>query len=246
MELKENERIDDLQYKDLKIIQNKTGFCFGIDAVLLANFAKNMKKKDVVVDLCTGNGVIAILLAGKTDAKKVYGVEIQKEVAEMAMRSVALNNFEDRVLILNKNLLDLKEDIPSATVDTITVNPPYMKSGSGIVNEGNSLTVARHEISCTLEDVIRESARMLKFNGEFFMVHKPERLVEIFCLMRKYKIEPKRMRLVQPSAYKPANIVLIEGAKSAGEFLKVENALCVYKENGEYTDEIYEIYEMEK
>lgn len=246
MELKDNERIDDLQYKDLKIIQNKTGFCFGIDAVLLANFAKNMKKKDVVVDLCTGNGVIAILLAGKTDAKKIYGVEIQDEVAEMAKRSVQLNNIEDRVAILNKNLLDLKEDIPSATVDAITVNPPYTKVGSGIVNEGNSLTIARHEISCTLEDVIRESARMLRFNGEFFMVHKPERLVEIFCMMRKYKIEPKRIRLVQPSIDKPANIVLIEGAKNAGEFLKIEKTLCVYKENGEYTDEIFEIYETEK
>lgn len=246
MELKDNERIDDLQYKDLKIIQNKTGFCFGIDAVLLANFAKNMKKKDVVVDLCTGNGVIAILLAGKTDAKKIYGVEIQDEVAEMAKRSVQLNNIEDRVTILNKNLLDLKEDIPSATVDAITVNPPYTKVGSGIVNEGNSLTIARHEISCTLEDVIRESARMLRFNGEFFMVHKPERLVEIFCMMRKYKIEPKRIRLVQPSIDKPANIVLIEGAKNAGEFLKIEKTLCVYKENGEYTDEIFEIYETEK
>ncbi len=246
MVLKENERIDDLQYKDLKIIQNINGFCFGIDAVLLANFSRNMKKRDVVVDLCTGNGVVAILLAGKTDAKKVYGVEIQDDVAEMAKRSILLNGIQDRVEILNKNLLELKEDIPSATVDAITVNPPYMKKGTGIVNEGNSLTIARHEISCTLEDVIKESARMLKFNGEFFMVHKPERLVEIFCLMRKYKIEPKRMRFVQPSMNKPANIVLVEGAKSAGEFLKVEVPLCVYKENGEYTDEIFDIYEIEK
>ena len=227
MELKENERIDDLQYKDLKIIQNKTGFCFGIDAVLLANFAKNMKKKDVVVDLCTGNGVIAILLAGKTDAKKIYAVEIQEEVAEMAKRSIELNNMKDRVEILNKNLTDLKEEIPSATVDAITVNPPYMKAGSGIVNEGNSLTIARHEISCTLEDVIRESARMLKFNGEFFMVHKPERLVESFCLMRKYKIEPKRIQFVSSSPQKAAKLILIEGIYGANPSLKFENPVYV-------------------
>lgn len=246
MDLKENERIDDLQYKGLKLIQDKNGFCFGIDAVLLANYAKNMKKSDVVVDLCTGNGIVGILLSGKTSAKKIYGVEIQEDVANLAKRNVSLNELDGRMEILNKNLIDLKEDIPSATVDSITVNPPYMKSGSGIINEENTLTVARHEISCTLEDVIKESSRMLKFGGEFFMVHKPERLVEIFCLMRKYKIEPKRMRLVQPYANKPANIVLVEGAKSAGEFLKVEIPLCVYKENGEYTDEIFDIYEMKK
>ncbi len=245
MSINENERIDDLQYKGLKIIQNKNGFCFGIDAVLLANFAKNMKKKDLVVDLCTGTGIIAILLAGKTEAKKVIGVEIQKECAEMAQRSVELNSMQSRVEILNEDLKNLKKIIEPGSVDTVTVNPPYMKAGSAIINDENKMSIARHEVCCTLEDVIKESARILKANGEFYMVHKPERLVDIFCTMRKYKIEPKRIRFVQPSVEKPANIVLIEGCKNGKEFLKFEKTLCVY-ENGEYTDEIYEIYEKEK
>lgn len=245
MNIKENERIDDLQYKGLKIIQNKDGFCFGIDAVLLANFAKNMKKKDLVVDLCTGTGIIAILLAGKTNAKKIIGIEIQKECAEMAQRSVELNLISDKVEIINEDLKNLKRIINSGAVDAVTVNPPYMKAGSAIVNDENKMSIARHEICCTLEDVIKESARILKTNGEFYMVHKPERLVDIFCVMRKYKIEPKRIRFVQPSIDKPANIVLIEGVKDGKEFLKFEKTLYVY-ENGEYTNEIYEIYEKEK
>lgn len=245
MVIKENERIDDLQYKGLKIIQNKDGFCFGIDAVLLANFAKNMKRKNVVVDLCTGTGIVAILLSGKTDAKRIIGVEIQEESAEMAKRSVELNSLQDRVEIINEDLKKLKPIIESGSVDTVTVNPPYMKAGGAIVNDENKMSIARHEVCCTLDDVIKEAARMLKTNGEFFMVHKPERLVDIFCTMRKYKIEPKRIRFVHPSVDKPANIVLIEGTRDGKEFLKFENSLYVY-ENGEYTDEIYEIYEKEK
>lgn len=245
MVINENERIDDLQYKGLKIIQNKDGFCFGIDAVLLANFAKNMKRKNIVVDLCTGTGIVAILLAGKTDAKKIIGIEIQEESAEMAKRSVELNSLQDRVEIINQDLKKLKSIIEAGSVDTVTVNPPYMKAGSAIVNDANKMSIARHEVCCTLDDVIKESARMLKTNGEFFMVHKPERLVDIFCTMRKYKIEPKRIRFVHPSADKPANIVLIEGSRDGKEFLKFEKSLYVY-ENGEYTDEIYEIYEKEK
>lgn len=245
MVINENERIDDLQYKGLKIIQNKDGFCFGIDAVLLANFAKNMKRKNLVVDLCTGTGIVAILLSGKTEAKKIIGVEIQSESAEMAKRSVELNSIQDRVEIINQDLKKLKTIIEAGSVDTVTVNPPYMKAGSAIVNDENKMSIARHEVCCTLEDVIKEAARILKTNGEFFMVHKPERLVDIFCTMRKYKIEPKRIRFVHPSADKPANIVLIEGTRDGKEFLKFEKSLYVY-ENGEYTDEIYEIYEKEK
>ena len=245
MVINENERIDDLQYKGLKIIQNKDGFCFGIDAVLLANFAKNMKRKNLVVDLCTGTGIVAILLSGKTDAKKIIGVEIQPESAEMAKRSVSLNSLQDRVEIINQDLKKLKTVIEAGSADTVTVNPPYMKAGSAIVNDENKLSIARHEVCCTLDDVIKESARILKTNGEFFMVHKPERLVDIFCTMRKYKIEPKRIRFVHPSVDKPANIVLIEGTRDGKEFLKFEKSLYVY-ENGEYTDEIYEIYEKEK
>ena len=203
-----------------------------------------MKKCDTVVDLCTGTGIVAILLSGKTNAKKIVGVEIQEESSEMARRSVEMNSLQDRVEILNEDLKKLKNIIGAGSVDTVTVNPPYMKAGSAIINEVNSLTIARHEVCCTLEDVIKEAARMLKTNGEFFMVHKPERLVDIFCIMRKYKIEPKRIRFVHPSAEKPSNIVLIEGSRDGKEFLKFEKPLYVY-EDGEYTDEIYEIYEKE-
>ena len=159
MELKNNERIDDLQFKDLKIIQNSQGFCFGIDAILLSDFAKDMKKSELVVDLCTGTGVIPILLAGKTEAKKIIGVEIQEKCADMAKRSVALNNLENRVEIINVDLKLLKNVIPSATVDVVTVNPPYMKKGTGVINEKNAIIISKHEVSCTLEDVIKEAAR---------------------------------------------------------------------------------------
>ena len=246
MELESNERIDDLQFKDLKIIQNKQGFCFGIDAILLSDFAKGMKKANLVVDLCTGTGIVAILLAGKTKAKKIIGVEIQRPCADMARRSVELNKLENRVEILNEDLKKLKDVIPSASVDVVTVNPPYMKSGTGIVNDKKAMMVSKHEICCTLEDVIKEASRLLKFNGEFFMVHKSERLVDIFCTMRKYKIEPKRIRFIHPQLNKPSNLVLIEGLRSGNAFLKYEKPLFVYDANNEYTDEIYEIYNMKK
>lgn len=246
MELKNNERIDDLQFKDLKIIQNSQGFCFGIDAILLSDFAKDMKKSELVVDLCTGTGVIPILLAGKTEAKKIIGVEIQEECADMAKRSVTLNNLENRVEIINVDLKLLKNVIPSATVDVVTVNPPYMKKGTGVINEKNAIIISKHEVSCTLEDVIKEAARLLKFNGEFYMIHKSERIADVFCTMRKYKIEPKRVRFVYPQVDKPSNLVLVEGTRSGKEFLKHEKPLIVYKENKEYTDEIYKIYNIKR
>lgn len=246
MELKEHERIDDLQYKGLKIIQNIKSFCFGIDAVLLSDFAKDMKKNEKIVDLCTGTGVIAILLAGKTNAREIIGVEIQEEFADMAKRSIEMNSLQDRVKIINKDLNKLKSYIPSATVDAVTVNPPYIKKGSGIINEKDSKVIARHEISCTLDDVIRESSRLLNFNGTLYMVHKAERLVDIFCLMRKYKIEPKRIRFIHPRFNEPANLVMIEGSKSGGSFLIHEKPLYIYEDKEEYTDEIYKIYNMEK
>lgn len=246
MELKNNERIDDLQFKNLKIIQNSQGFCFGIDAILLSDFAKDMKRSELVVDLCTGTGVIPILLAGKTDAKKIIGVEIQEECADMAKRSVVLNNLEDRVEIVNIDLKLLKNVIPSATVDVVTVNPPYMKRGTGVINEKDAIIISKHEVSCTLEDVIKEAARLLKFNGEFYMIHKSERIADVFCTMRKYKIEPKRVRFVYPQVDKPSNLVLVEGTRSGKEFLKHEKPLIVYKENKEYTDEIYKIYNIKR
>ena len=245
MEPKENERIDDLEYKGLKIIQNKEGFCFGIDAVLLSDFAKDMKKKDNVVDFCTGNGVIALLLTEKVkDINKIYAVEVQKEVAEMAKRSVKLNHLENKIEIINDNLKNITNFIPNCSVDAITVNPPYKAKNTGIINEEDSLMIARHEILCTLEDIIKESSKILKSGGNFYMVHRPERLVDIMFFMRKYKIEPKRIRFVYPNADSIPNMVLIEGVRSGGAFLNFEKPLYVYEKDGKYTDEILEIYNM--
>lgn len=246
MKLENNERIDDLQFKNLKIIQNREAFCFGIDAILLSDFAKNMKRKKLVVDLCTGTGIIPILLAGKSEPEKIIGVEIQESCVEMAQRSILLNNLEKKINIINADLKSLSKYIPAATVDTVTVNPPYMKKGTGIINEKDTIIISKHEVECTLDDVIKEAARLLRFNGEFFMVHKSERIADIFCTMRKYKIEPKRIRFVYPQINKPSNLVLIEGSRSGKEYLKHEKPLIVYDENGSYTDEIYEIYNMKR
>lgn len=242
MELKENERIDDLQCNGLSIIQNKKEFCFGIDAVLLSDFAKNVKKDGKIVDLCTGTGVIAILLSSKSKAEKIYGVEIQQHIAEMATRSVKMNRLEDKISIIQKDLKYLNEDIPAGSIDTVTVNPPYKPKNAGIINEKDTKTIARHEISCTLEDIVKESARLLNTGGNLCMVHKVERLVDLCVLFRKYKLEPKRIRFVYSRYGEPATLVLIEGVKGGKPFLKMEAPIFVYEKNNEYTGQIKEIY----
>lgn len=244
MELKENERIDDLQCKGLKIIQNKKEFCFGIDAVLLSDFAKKTKKNAKVIDLCTGTGIIAILLSAKSDAQHITGVEIQSHIAEMASRSVEMNNLSNKIEILNENLINLKDKITAGSIDTITVNPPYKPKNSGVINEKDSKTIARHEISCTLEDIIKESARLLNTGGNLCMVHKVERIVDIMVLFRKYKLEPKRMQLVYSKFGEPATLVLVEGIKGGKPFLKMEVPIYVYEKENEYTNQIKEIYGM--
>ena len=244
MELNEDERIDDLQLNGLKIIQNKNWFCFGIDAVLLSDFAKQIKSGETVVDLCTGNGIIPILLSGKTQASKIYGVEIQKEVALLANRNVEYNNLNSRVEIINRDLNNLKDVILSGSVDSVTVNPPYKKKGSGIINDLDTKTISRHEISCTLEDIIRESARMLKSGGSLYMIHRVERLVDILSCMRDEKIEPKRLKFIHPKMNETPNLVLVEGKRSGRPFLKVESPLYVYNTDGTYTNEIYNIYNL--
>ena len=247
MELKENERIDDLQYKGLKLIQNKDGFCFGIDAVLLSDYAKEMKRAEKVVDLCSGNGIVAVLLSKKVkDIQKIFAVEIQPEVAKLAKKNVKLNALENTIEVLPMDLKEIQKVIPAGSVDTVVVNPPYKAKNSGIINEEDTFTIARHEISCTLEDVIQNSAQILKSGGNFYMVHRPERLVDILSLMRKYKVEPKKMRFVYPNSKMPPNLLLIEGVRSGRAFLKVEKPLYVYQENGEYTGEIYQIYHLKK
>ena len=242
MILDENERIDDLGIKNLKIIQNTEGFCFGIDSVLLSDFAKNIKKDSLVLDLGTGTGIIPILLCGKTNLKKVIGVEIQEEVYNMAKKSIKLNNLENKFEIINENILNLEKIYKENTFDVITTNPPYKKIDTGILNENKKKIVSRHEITASLEDFLKVSKRLLKDKGKFYMVHRPERLVDIIYNMRKYKIEPKIIRFVFSNKNKEPKLVLIKGIKNARPFLKIEKNLYIYDENGKYSKEIEKIY----
>ena len=240
--LKENERIDDLEFKDLKIIQNSNGFCFGIDSILLSDYAKNIKKGAKVIDLGTGTGIIATLFCGKTEAKKIVGVEVQEEVYDMAKRSIKLNNLQDKFEIINENIKDLKNIYEANSFDVVVTNPPYKKVNTGLKNEKEKKIISRHEIKANLEDFIKITKYLLKDKGEFYMVHRPDRLVDIMSIMRKYKIEPKQIRFVCPNIDKAPNLVLIKGVKNGGEFLKVEKCLYVYNTDGSYTDEILKIY----
>jgi tRNA1(Val) A37 N6-methylase TrmN6 len=241
VDLKVGERIDDLQCRGLKIIQNGDGFCFGVDAVLLANFAE-VKRGQRVVDLGTGTGIIPILIAGKTKAGEVVGVEIQQGVSEMANRSVILNNLEDRVKIMNEDIKNTVSLFGKGSFDVVTVNPPYKHSGSGLLNPEDAKAISRHEIKCTLEDVIASSSGLLKTNGRFFMVHRPERIVDILYLMRSYKLEPKRIRFVHPYPGKKPNLLLIDGLKCGKAFLNFMDPLYIHDEHGNYTQEIDDIY----
>lgn len=242
MELKENERIDDLELKGLKIIQNINGFCFGMDSVLLSDFAKEIRNGSNVLDLGTGTGILGILLCGKTNLKKITGIEIQKEVAEMANRSIKLNNLQDRFEIINDNIKKLENYFEEGSMDAIVTNPPYKRANSGLINENKAKLISRHEIEAGLEDFIKVSAKILKNSGEFYMVHRPERLVDIMELLRKYKLEPKKLKMVSPNINKEPNLILIKAVKNGKPFLKVEKNLYVYEENGNYTEDILKIY----
>ncbi len=244
--LKEDERIDDLELDKLKIIQNKNGFCFGIDSVLLTDFSKTIKAGSNVIDLGTGTGILPILLSSKTVDTKFTGIEIQNEVAEMAGRSIKLNNLENRIEILNLNILDLKQKYKKGNFDVVITNPPYKKLNSGVINEQKNKIISRHEITASLEDFIEIASYLLKDLGEFYMVHRPDRLVDIFTIMRDKKIEPKKIRFVFPNKNKNANLVLIKGIKNAKPFLQYENNLYIYDEKENYTEEILKIYNKNK
>lgn len=241
VEVKENESIDDLQLKGLNLIQKKDGFKFGVDAVLLSDFAI-IRSKHRVMDLCSGTGIIPFLVYGKYEAKEIYGLEIQDDMVEMALRSAKLNGLEDRVHFVNGDLKDINKLKSMERFDVVTVNPPYKLNNAGIVNPSDKVAIARHEVLCNLEDVIAASRVLLKDNGRVFMVHRPERLADIFTLMRKYKIEPKRVKMVHPKIGKAPNIVLVEGQRDGGAYLKWEAPLYVYNEDGTYTKEIDSIY----
>lgn len=244
--LRDNERIDDLEFNDYRIIQDTNGFCFGIDAVLLSDFARDIRNNSVVADLCTGTGIVSILLSGKTQAKKIYGVEIQESVADMASRSIKLNNLEDKISIVNDDLNNLPSSFDLGSFDAIVTNPPYMKPNSGLTNLSKEKLISRHEVMCSLEDVISVSSKLLKNNGGFYMVHRPDRLVDIMFLLRKYKLEPKVLRFVQPFVNKTPNLLLVKAVKNGNSFLKMESPLIVYNDDNSYTDEILRIYGKER
>jgi len=239
--IKEDETIDDLQIKGLNLIQKRDGFKFGIDAVLLSDFAC-IKNKHNVMDLCTGTGIIPFLVYGKYTPKSVYGLEIQEDMIDMAKRSVQLNSLEEKIFFVNEDLKNLESLKKLEKFDVVTVNPPYKLNNAGILNPNDKLAIARHEILCNLEDVISASRVLLKDNGRLFMIHRPERLADIFTLMRKYKIEPKRVKMIHPKIGKAPNIVLVEGQRDGGSYLKWEAPLYVYDNDGKYTKEIDTIY----
>lgn len=241
IDLKENERIDDLQRNHLRIIQKTDGFCFGMDAVLLSGFAA-VKPGERVLDLGTGTGIIPILLSAKTEGEHFTGLEIQEEIAGMAKRSVSMNGLEEKIEIVNGDIKEASRIFGAASFDVVTTNPPYMNDAHGLKNPTEVKAISRHEVLCTLEDVVRESAKVLKHGGRMYMVHRPHRLVEILNTMTKYRLEPKRMKLVHPFRDKEANMVLIEAVRGGGAWMKVEPPVIVYKEPGVYSEEIYDIY----
>ena len=238
--LKEHERLDDLQ-NGYFIIQNPENFCYGADAVLLSGFAR-VKPGERALDLGTGTGIIPILLKAKTPGEHFTGLEIQEESAEMARRSVAYNHLEDAVTIQTGDIREAAAIFGRASFSVVTCNPPYMTGNHGLMNPHLPKAIARHEILCTLEDVISQAAQVLEPRGRFYMVHRPFRLAEIMGVMMKYKLEPKRMRLVYPYVDKEPNMVLIEGMLGGNPRITVEKPLIMYERPGVYTEEIRRIY----
>ena len=239
--LKENERIDDLERNGYRIIQDNERFCFGMDAVLLSGFAR-VKDGAHVLDLGTGTGIIPILLEAKTNAAHLTGLEIQDDSADMARRSVRLNGLEGKIDIVTGDIKEAGSLFDAASFDVVTCNPPYMTDKHGLTNPSDAKAIARHEILCTLEDVVVQTAKLLRPGGNFFMVHRPFRLAEIIVLLRTYKLEPKRMQLVYPYADKEPNMVLLEANRGGKPRMTVEKPLIIFKEPGVYMPEIRDIY----
>lgn len=242
--IKPGERIDDLEWKGFRIIQNPSFFCFGMDAVLLSNFVRGQKTK-TLMDLGTGTGVIPLLCAAKDKASFCTGLELQPEVGEMASRSVKLNHAEDRVRMIYGEAGDIRrirQNFPAASADIVTSNPPYIAGGRGLANPDSTRNISRHEVTVTLEDVISAAAYLLRTGGSFYLIHKPFRIAEIINCMKKYHLEPKRLQFVQPHREDAPNMVLVEGIRDAGQGCTVLPALVVYGEDGKYTDTVLRLY----
>ena len=241
IEIKETERIDELQRNGYRIIQDPGRFCFGMDAVLLSGFAK-AGKQDKVLDIGTGTGIIPILMEAKTEAGDFTALEIQEESADMAARSVRLNGLEDRIRVMAGDIRKADQLFAPSYFDVITCNPPYMIAKHGLVNPQGPKAIARHEVTCTLEDVIGQTARLLKPGGSFYMVHRPFRLAEIISGLVAHKLEPKRMQLVYPYVDKEPNMVLLQAVRGGKSRMEVEKPLILFDSPGVYTRQIREDY----
>ncbi len=241
IDLYEGERIDELHRNGYRIIQKKDGFCFGMDAVLLSGFAA-VREGERALDLGCGTGIIPLLLEAKTRGRHFTGLEIQKQMEDMAARSVRLNGLENKIEIIEGDIKEAGRIFGGASFDVITANPPYMNDRHGLKNPDLPKAIARHEVLCTLQDVVREAAKALRPGGRFYMVHRPRRLIEIITELTGRGLEPKRIKFVHPFADREAKMVLIEAARGGGSFVKVEKPLIVFREQGIYTDEITEIY----
>lgn len=232
-------RIDDLELNGKKIIQNPDYFCFGIDSVLLANFVESNSIKNTIVDLCSGSGVIPVIISQKKKCSKIYAVELQNEMYELLDKNIKYNNLEEKIFGIKANI---KEFTLNEKVDVVVSNPPYKKIGTGTVNENQVKYIARHEAECTLEDIFNTASKLLKQKGKLYLVHKPQRLTDLIAIARKYKLEPKRIQFVYPNTHSEPSIVLVEYIYFGGNEVRVLPPIIEYNEKGEYSKQILEIY----
>jgi len=238
-----HERVDELNRDGYRLIQDPKRFCFGMDAVLLSAFAK-VRKGEQVLDLCTGTGILPVLLAAKTEGAYFAGVEIQPESADMARRSILLNGLEDRVTIRQGDVRCIENDFPRTSFDVVTVNPPYMNTGGGVTNAYTPKTIARHEVLCALPDVADAAVKMLKTKGRLYLVHRPHRIVDILSILRARALEPKTLRFVQPYTGAKPSMVLVEAIRDGRPMADVLPPLIIHTSRGEgYTEEVRRIYE---
>lgn len=249
------ERIENIGFGDLRLIQDPDQFCYGIDAVILADFASSLYPEfSRAADLGTGNGIIPLILSHKNGSADILGMDVQEEIIEMAERTIRLNGLDERIRFVCKDVSELvdegnnianKEDIGfyAGSCDMVTCNPPYFVKGGAVPSSKQAKFIARHETTATVEEFVKVAAMLLKRQGHFFMVHRPSRLADIFYFCRKYGLEPKDMRLVVPKPQEAPNIVLIHCVKGAGKELRVLKELAVYDVNGGYSEEIEKIYE---
>lgn len=237
------ERIDDLEYKNLKLIQNTDYFCFGIDSVLLTDFAKNIKKNSKIADFGSGNGILSILLSKKLKQPTIYAIEKQIESFDLLYRNILLNNLENQIIPKNEDILN--NTLEPNSFDAIISNPPYQKEGSGIQSTNSIKDLARFESSATMDDWIKISSKLLKQNGELYLVYRTDRLIDLFSTMRKYKIEPKTLKFIHSYKNSMSKIILIKGVKCAKPFLNIEEPIIIYNDDNSYTNEILKIYSKE-